>query len=104
MHSNKTSRVTLARINAALQRAGFGGVSLVKGAGYYYFAGGESDKWQEQGVYGAGPLGTLTVEQWVFEAHGKRASSFLSLPSLGSMLFGGQPADNEMVIRCASRM
>jgi hypothetical protein len=39
---------------------------LVKGNGYYYFQGGGSGAWEEQGVYTA-HFNDLTLEEWVHE-------------------------------------
>ena len=60
-------RVTIKRVNEALRSAGLD-VEIVKGRGYWYFAGEMASHWAEQGVYGVGSLQGLTVEQWVGEA------------------------------------
>lgn len=58
-------RLTIKRINAALL-AEFGeGLELVRGNGYYYFAGIQAARWQnETGVYGA-DLKHSTLEFWI---------------------------------------
>lgn len=44
------------------------GVELVRGNGYFYFAGGNASEWHEAGVYGTCHLSALSVSQWVDEA------------------------------------
>lgn len=63
-------RTTLAAVNKALAAAGID-AELVKGRGYFYFAGSAVDCAKEQGVYGVFRLSDLSVTQWVEEARSK---------------------------------
>ncbi len=63
--SKKQGRVTVRRINEAVHDLGYRGVELVRGRGYYYWSGGISARFSEQGVYGSPHLGALTLRQWV---------------------------------------
>jgi len=63
-------RTTLAAVNKALAAAGID-AELVKGRGYFYFAGSAVDYAEEQGVYGVFRLSDLSVSQWVEEARSK---------------------------------
>ena len=63
-------RTTLAAVNKALAAAGID-AELVKGRGYFYFAGSDMDYAEEQGVYGVFRLSDLSVSQWVEEARSK---------------------------------
>lgn len=58
-------RITLKAINAALLAAGHR-EELVKGNGYFYFAGGSSSGWFSTCVY-TNHLGDLTLSQWLIE-------------------------------------
>jgi exopolyphosphatase/pppGpp-phosphohydrolase len=60
------TRLTMKKVNAAIKAAGGGSVELVKGDGYFYFAGGESEEWNSTGVY-VYTLNELTLERWVEE-------------------------------------
>ncbi len=66
-------RVTLKAVNAALARADFAGVELVRGNGhgYWYFTGADTALWYSTGVY-VYHLNELTVTEWVEEARAKR--------------------------------
>jgi len=57
-------RTTVKKVNLALQKAGFRGVEVVKGQGYWYFAGGVTEKWTETSVFTL-YLTSMTVEGWV---------------------------------------
>lgn len=57
--------VTIKQVNKALKVAGFNNAELVKGKGYFYFAGEDTDFFEAAGVYGVYRLSALTVEQWV---------------------------------------
>jgi hypothetical protein len=61
------ARTTIRKVNEALQAAGFEGVELVKGSGYWYFSGGDAMGWYSSSVM-VYHLNALTVEQWVAEA------------------------------------
>jgi hypothetical protein len=61
------ARTTIRKVNEALQAAGFEGVELVKGNGYWYFSGGDAMGWYSSSVM-VYHLNALTVEQWVAEA------------------------------------
>jgi hypothetical protein len=56
-------RATTKKVNAALEAAGFAGAEIVRGAGYFYFAG---PGYVTGGVY-VYHLTSLTVEEWVAE-------------------------------------
>lgn len=67
------ARVTINKINRALEAAGFVGVELVRGNGYFYFASkldagdlgdNEPAGWYESGVY-VFHLTDYTVNDWV---------------------------------------
>lgn len=60
-------RVTRSAINAALGWAGFAGVTLEQGRGYFYFAGGNTARWPETAVY-TNRLTALSVDEWIIEA------------------------------------
>jgi hypothetical protein len=57
-------RVTIKRINAALQEAGLAGVEIVRGRGYFYFAGGDAASWPSSSEY-VYHLSNYTVQEWV---------------------------------------
>ena len=59
------SRTTLRNVNAALLRAGLR-AELVRGAGYFYFAGPDMERAHTTSVM-TPRLGSMTVEQWVEE-------------------------------------
>lgn len=63
-------RTTIAAINKALRDAGID-AEIVRGEGYFYFVGSDTDCAEEQGVYGVFRLSDLTVAQWVEEARSK---------------------------------
>lgn len=63
-------RVTFRRINQAIADAGLR-CELVRGCGYFYFAGDDVDSAQESGVYGVYQLSELSVARWVDEARAK---------------------------------
>ena len=58
-------RITLKQINDALRAAGHE-EELVRGRGYFYFAGGDAAIWPSSGVY-VYRLSELTLEQWLAE-------------------------------------
>lgn len=61
-------RITLNEINKALAaNPELYGVQLVRGASYFYFAGGCAHRWQESGVP-TNHLSSMTVDSWVDEA------------------------------------
>jgi hypothetical protein len=60
--------MTLAQINRALTARLGPGIELVRGKGYFYFAGPLTDRWPEAGVYGLTRLSEMPVEKWVAEA------------------------------------
>jgi len=62
------ARTTIRRVNDALEAAGFEGVELVRGNGYFYFSGGDTVRWHTSGVYGVSRLTAMSVEEWVNEA------------------------------------
>lgn len=57
-------RVTINRINAALQEAGLDGVEIVRGRGYFYFAGGDTGSWPSSSEY-VFHLSNYSVQEWV---------------------------------------
>ena len=64
-------RVTRKAVNKALEDAGFEGVTIERGDGYWYFWGGEAIGWYDSSV--SSPMSVprltdLTVDQWVHEA------------------------------------
>ena len=61
------ARTTIRRVNDALEAAGFEGVELVRGNGYFYFSGGDTWRWTTTAVY-TNRLTGMTVEEWVNEA------------------------------------
>ena len=68
------ARTTISRVNDALEAAGFEGVELVRGNGYFYFSGGDSVRWRTTAVY-TDRLTGMTVEQWVDEARQLRGEA-----------------------------
>jgi hypothetical protein len=52
-------------VNDELARLGYKD-ELVKGAGYFFFRGGEADDWIDQGV-AVRTINSLTLKQWVEE-------------------------------------
>src|SRR5215470_9436224 len=58
-------RVTLKTVNAELARIA-PSVELAKGAGYFFFRGGEADEWIDRSVRVA-TIGSLTMEEWIGE-------------------------------------
>lgn len=62
----RRARTTIRRVNEALAAAGFRGVELVRGNGYFYFSG-DTAHWHTTAVY-TDRLTGMTVEQWVDEA------------------------------------
>lgn len=58
---------TRRKIAEALTAAGFPGVTIEKGKGYWYFVGGDTALWRSTGVY-VYRLTAFSVEQWVEEA------------------------------------
>ena len=67
MSANRPApRVTLKRINAALAAAGFEGIELVRGAGYFYLDG-PALEWPRSSIMTNG-LWTMSVEEWVSAA------------------------------------
>ena len=69
------ARTTIRRVNEALAAAGFRGVELVRGNGYFYFSGGDADRWHTTAVY-TDRLTGMTVEQWVDEARRLREEAW----------------------------
>lgn len=67
----ETMRVTRKAVNKALENAGFDGVTIERGDGYWYFWGGESTGWYSASV-AVYRLGSFTVEEWVNEAKALR--------------------------------
>jgi hypothetical protein len=61
------ARVTRRAVRDALAAAGFEGVEVVQGAGYWYFTGGGAERWHTTMVC-VQRIGSLTVDQWVAEA------------------------------------
>jgi len=59
--------VTRKKINAAIAAIG-GTEEIVKGRGYWYFAGGASSGWLSSSVY-VYRLDDLTLAQWIEEYH-----------------------------------
>lgn len=60
-------RVTRKAVNEALEKAGFEGVTIERGDGYWYFAGTEPVRWYTSMVL-VPRIGDLSVDQWVREA------------------------------------
>jgi len=58
-------RVTVKAVNAALSGLG-SKAELAKGAGYFFFRGGEADDWIDRTV-AVPAIGSLTLEQWLNE-------------------------------------
>jgi hypothetical protein len=58
-------RLHLKSVNDELARRGHK-EELVKGAGYFFFRGGEADDWIDQGV-AVRTINSLTLKQWVEE-------------------------------------
>jgi hypothetical protein len=58
-------RVTLKSVNAELANLGRN-VELAKGAGYFFFRGGEADNWIDRTVH-VPTIGSLSMEQWTGE-------------------------------------
>src|SRR5262250_2876507 len=58
-------RVTLKTFNTELARIA-PNVELVKGAGYFFFRGGEADDWIDRTV-AVPTIGSLTLERWLNE-------------------------------------
>lgn len=63
--ARSTGRVTLPAINDALAARGIS-ARLKKGAGYFYFSGGEAAGWLDLTV-NTDKVTSLTLEQWVAE-------------------------------------
>ena len=66
-------RVTINNINKALKKSSqiypqLKDVELVKGNGYFYFAGGESSGWYSSGVYVNALWHHGGIDAWVQEA------------------------------------
>ena len=68
------TKATFKKVNAALKDAGLD-VELVKGEGYFYFAGEGTDGWASTGVY-VYRLTDLTVEEWMEEAREKETRTW----------------------------
>lgn len=66
-------RVTINKVNAALQAAGFD-VEIVRGIGYWYFSGEGTMGWYCTSVI-TYHLSDFTVEGWVNEARERAAQS-----------------------------
>lgn len=60
------TRVTINKINEALRRLAPAETEIVRGNGYFYFAGTEPSGFRSQSVY-VNNLNDLTVEEWVRE-------------------------------------
>lgn len=58
-------RVTLNKVTEAIRALG-GAEELVKGNGYFYFAGGNTGSWYSTSVY-TYRLSDLTLDQWIDE-------------------------------------
>lgn len=58
-----SKRVTLRAINTELQKE-FPEVELVRGAGYFYFAGGASCGWRAESVY-TYHLTSYSIDEWL---------------------------------------
>jgi len=58
-------RITLKAVNDELARTGAKS-ELAKGAGYFFFRGGEADEWIDRTV-SASTIGSLTLPQWIAE-------------------------------------
>ena len=59
------AKVTVAKVNAALAKAGIR-ERLRRGIGYYYFFGGSAAGWYSSAVY-VNRVDALTVGQWLAE-------------------------------------
>lgn len=57
--------ITLKQINTTLERIG-AQERLVRGNGYFYFQGGDSESWYSSSVM-VNTLNQLTIEQWILE-------------------------------------
>lgn len=60
-----SERATVAKVNAALKRAGVP-ERLRRGRGYHYFYGGDAFSWRSSSVY-IYDVGALSVEEWLEE-------------------------------------
>lgn len=69
------ARTTIRRVNDALEAAGFKGVELVRGNGYFYFSGGDTVRWHTTAVY-TNRLTGMTVDEWVDEARRLREEAW----------------------------
>jgi hypothetical protein len=58
---------TLKEVNAAL-KVEFADLELVRGNGYYYFAGKDCDRWRETGLYGGWLLKDTATKRYIEEA------------------------------------
>ncbi len=65
----KATRLTLKKVTAALPK----GYELVKGEGYFYFAGNDAMSWYSSSVL-VFRINDLTLEQWVTEFETLRAA------------------------------
>jgi len=67
--------MTLKAITKALRKAsGDPDVELVRGKGYFYFAGGIANHFYQAGVYGVPRLRGTTTAEWVKELQDRIAS------------------------------
>jgi hypothetical protein len=57
--------VTCKQVNKAIKALG-GEEELVRGDGYMYFVGGDTENWEQSSVY-VPRVGDLTVERWIEE-------------------------------------
>lgn len=64
---------TTKQVNKAIAALG-GSEELVKGDGYCYFVGGDTENWEQASVY-VPRIGDLTVEQWVDEYKSLKAKT-----------------------------
>lgn len=63
-------RVTIKKVNEAIKKLG-GSAELVKGEGYFYFAGGDCEEWNSTGVY-VYTINELSLERWIEEWTSRR--------------------------------
>jgi len=70
-------RVTLTRVNAALEAAGYA-ERLQRGAGCFYFAEGTAELWPRTSVM-VSRLSDLSVQDWVEEARDYKEAWDLSM-------------------------
>lgn len=63
--SASAPRATLLKVNAAIKAAG-GNDELIRGDGYFYFAGGDAAQWPSSSVT-VSHIGAFTVAEWMEE-------------------------------------